>query len=161
MHSRLAILCLWLFSAYGGGLLAAEKPEFLAAFDPSAESIQLAFENQAEPGCFWGPYRVRDAILAELESLGYSTARSSLYELAVVVWGAETDEHHCSVVLETEFRRYAVRAQVDGETTVSTDLVLWETCDMLTGPKIHMDDRIHDGAVAHLRALHRALGGMD
>lgn len=159
MHPRPAILCAWIACACGAGLHASEKTEFLAAFDPSSESIQLEFENQAEPGCFWGPYRVRDAIQRELASLGYATARSSLYVLGVVAWGAETDEHHCSVVLESEFRRYAVKAQVDTETTVSTDVVLWETCDLLTGPKIHMDDRIHDGAVAHLRALHRALGG--
>ena len=48
------------------GLLADEKPAFLAAFDPQTESIQVEFDNSAERGCLWRPYGIRDAVKAQL-----------------------------------------------------------------------------------------------
>ena len=80
--------------AWAAPALPDEKPEFLAAFDPARDAIQLEFENQVDPACFWRPYQLRDAIAAELEALGIGIAGSSLYVLDVMSWGLETDEEH-------------------------------------------------------------------
>ena len=157
MHSRLAILCLWISCALGGGLHAAEKPGFLAAFDAEVDAIQLEFENQAEPGCFWSPYRVRDELLADLESQGFKVSDSSIYVLSILAWGAETDDYHCAVVLEAELRKHGVTAEVAEGQTVSTDIVIWDASEMMTGPKIHMDDRIRGVTQGYMADMAKAI----
>ena len=134
-----------------------EKPEFLAAFDPARDAIQLEFENQVDPACFWQPYPLRDAIVAELEQLGVSIAGSSLYVLDVMSWGLETDDFHCAVVLEMKFRRHGVRAEVTPERAVSTELLLWDESEMLFGPKIHLQERLEKKALEQVGKLHKAL----
>ena len=150
-----ALFALALFA--GPPLHASEKPELLALFDRETDAIQLEFENQAAPGCFWSPYRVRDAIAAELERLGLRRADSSLYVLTMVAWGIETDDYHCSVVLESELRRHSVTVQATGESAVNTDVQFWDASDLLAGPKITMQDRIQDKAIAQINGLNAAL----
>ena len=104
-----------------GFVHAAEKPHFLATFDPAVESIQLEFENQAEPGCFWGPYKVRDALLAEMQDLGIKTSESSLFVLSIVTWGAATDDYHCAVLVETELKKFGVRAETSEDEWIGID----------------------------------------
>lgn len=124
------------------GLSADEKPAFLAAFDPATESIQVEFENSAERGCLWRPYAIRDAVKAQLGELGYTTSDSSLWVMNVFIWGAATDDYHCALVLETVFQRHGVRAEAGPGRTVNTELRVWDDTEMLTGPKVNMDDRV-------------------
>ena len=140
-----------------GFVHAAEKPQFLATFDPAVESIQLEFENQAEPGCFWGPYKVRDALLEEMENLGIKTSESSLFVLSIVTWGAATDDYHCAVLVETELRKFGVRAETSEDEWIGIDLLVWDDSELLTGPKVHMDDRIHDTVVGHMAEIRKAI----
>ena len=148
----LAVCLAWAVPA-----LAAEKTEFLAAFDPARDAIQLEFENQVDPACYWRPYELRDAIAAELERLGVSVATSSVYVLDVMSWGLATDDLHCAVVLEMKFRRHGVRAEVTPQRAVSTELLLWDESDMLFGPKIHMQERLEDKAAAQAGNLFKTL----
>lgn len=153
-HSLLAFVALaaWVSPAEPG-----EKPEFLAVFDSARDAIQLEFENQVDPACFWQPYPLRDAIVAELEQLGLTMAGSSIYVLDVMSWGLATDDFHCAVVLEMKFRRHGVRAEVTPERTVSTELMLWDESDMLFGPKIHLQERLEKKAVQQVGNLFKAL----
>lgn len=135
----------------------AEKPEFLKAFDPERDAVQLEFENQVDPACFWQPYPIRDAIAAQLEAAGLRLTGSSRYVLDVMSWGLETDDYHCAVVLEMKFRRHGVRAEVAPDRPVSTVLLLWDESDMLFGPKIHLQERIEQKALEQIANLHRAM----
>lgn len=130
------------------GLPADEKPAFLGAFDPETESIQVEFENSAERGCLWRPYSIRDAVKAQLAELGYTTSDSSLWVMNVFIWGAATDDYHCALVLETVFTRHGVRAEAGPDRMVNTELRVWDDTEMLTGPKVNMDDRVLE-TVAH------------
>ena len=124
------------------GLPAVEKPAFLAAFDPKTESIQVEFENSAERGCLWRPYGIRDAIKSQIAELGYTTSDSSLWVMNVYIWGTATDDYHCALVLETVFTRHGVLAQATPEREVSTEMRVWDATEMLTGPKVNLDDRV-------------------
>lgn len=157
MNSRFCISLAALCLLACADLTAGEKTAFLAAFDPESDAIQLEFENQAEPGCFWKPYAVKDSIAERLEENGIRSAPSSLWVLEIVAWGAATDDYHCAVMLEMELRRFSVTAEVPGGSPVRTDLAVWDASEMLTGPKIHMDDRIHDWAVDHLQQMQKAM----
>ncbi|MEJ2383693.1 MAG: hypothetical protein P8Y54_04765 [Xanthomonadales bacterium] len=137
--------------------VAAEKPEFLAAFDPASDAIQLEYENQVDPACFWRPYHLRDAIAAEMERLGLKSATSSLYVLDVMSWGMETDDYHCAVVLDMRLRRHGVRAEVSPDRAVSTELLLWDESEMLFGPKIHMQEQLENKAFELVGTLFKAL----
>jgi hypothetical protein len=155
-------LCIFLLAtvsllAWSTPVMPDEKPEFLAAFDPARDAIQLEFENQVDPACFWQPYQLRDAIAAELEALGLRIAGSSLYVLDVLSWGLETDDFHCAVVLDMKFRRHGVRAEVSPERAVSTELLLWDASDMLHGPKIHLQERLEKKAFEQAANLFEAL----
>lgn len=157
MKYRGMLFAVALVLAWAGPVLPDEKPEFLAAFDPERDAIQLEFENQVDPACFWQPYQLRDAIAAELEALGLRIVGSSLYVLDVMSWGLETDDFHCAVVLEMKFRRHAVRAEVAPERAVSTELLLWDASDMLHGPKVHMQERLEKKAFEQAGNLFEAL----
>ena len=134
-------------------LPADDKPELLAAFDRQADAIQFEFENQAEAGCIWRPYPTRDAMLERLEEVGLQTRPSSLWVLEVVTWGAAVDDYHCAVLLEMELRRFSVPVELPGGDTIRTDIPVWEASEMLTGPKIHMDDRVRNKALEYLEQL--------
>ena len=142
---------------FSTSLTAAEKPEFLAAFDPEHDAIQLEFENQVAPACFWQPYQLRDAIAAELKANGLTVTGSSRYVLDVLSWGLETDDFHCAVVLDMKFRRHGVRAEVGPDRSVRTELLLWDSSDMLFGPKIHMQERLEKKAFEEVGKLYQAL----
>ena len=154
LRKSLAALCVTLVF---GTCHAAEKPPFLATFDPEVDTIQFEFENQAEPGCFWGPYNVRDSLVEEMQNLGLKSAEASIYELSVVAWGASTDDYHCAIMVETRLYKFGVRAETAEDEWVSTDLLIWDDSDMLTGPKINMDERIQTTVVSHMRDLQRAM----
>ena len=134
-------------------LRADTKPEFLAAYDRQDDAIQFEFENQAEAGCIWRPYPTRDAMLERLEAAGLQTRPSSLWVLEVVTWGAAVDDYHCAVLLEMELRRFSVPVELPGGDTIRTDIPVWEASEMLTGPKIHMDDRVREKALSYLEQL--------
>lgn len=151
------LVILAVFVAWATPAASDEKPEFLAAFDPAGDAIQLEFENQVDPACYWQPYQLRDAIAAELEALGISIAKSSLYVLEVMSWGLATDDLHCAVVLEMKLRRHGVRADVTPDRTVSTELLLWDESDMLFGSKINMQERLEKKASAQVGNLYKAL----
>ena len=157
MNLRNTLLAAAILIAWTGPAESGEKPEFLAAFDPATNAIQLEFENQVDPACFWQPYPLRDAIIAELEGLGVRLTASSLYVLDVMSWGLETDDFHCAVVLEMKLRRHGVRAEVSPERTVSTDLLLWDESEMLFGPKIHLQERLEKKAFEQVGNLYEAL----
>lgn len=135
------------------GLQADNKPEFLAAFDLQGDAIQFEFENQAETGCIWRPYPTRDAMLEMLQEAGLQTRPSSLWVLEVVTWGAAVDDYHCAVLLEMELRRFSVTVELPDGNTIRMDIPVWEASEMLTGPKIHMDDRVREKALAYLEQL--------
>ena len=139
------------------GAQAGEKKPFLATFDPAVDSIQLEFENQAEPGCFWSPYNVRDALVEEMQGLGFKPGDSSIYEMSVVAWGASTDDYHCAIMVETKLFKFGVRAETAEDEWVTTDLLIWDDSEMLTGPKINMDDRIRQTVVGHMRSMQLAM----
>ena len=152
-----SLVILAVFLGWTTPAVSDEKPEFLAAFDPARDAIQLEFENQVDPACYWQPYQLRDAIAAELERLGLTIAGSSLYVLDVMSWGLATDELHCAVVLEMKFRRHGVRAEVTPDRTVSTEMLLWDESDMLFGSKINMQERLEKKASAQVGNLYKAL----
>jgi hypothetical protein len=139
------------------GLLADEKPAFLAAFDPQTESIQVEFDNSVERGCLWRPYGIRDAVKAQLAELGYTTSDSSLWVMNVFIWGAATDDYHCALVLETVFTRHGVPAEAGPNRMVSTELRVWDAIEMLTGPKVNMDDRVLVTVAQRLAAWQQAM----
>jgi hypothetical protein len=151
------IVTLCLAATACGGLGAAEKPAFLAAFDPQTESIQVEFDNSAERGCLWRPYGIRDAVKAQLAELGYTTSDSSLWVMSVFIWGAATDDYHCALVLETVFTRHGVRAEAGPDRTVSTELRVWDATEMLTGPKVNMDDRVLATVAQRMAAWQQAM----
>ena len=134
-------------------LRADTKPEFLATYDLEGDAIQFEFENQAEAGCIWRPYPTRDAMLERLEEAGLQTRPSSLWVLEVVTWGAAVDDYHCAVLLEMELRRFSVPVEMPDGNTLRTDIPVWEASEMLTGPKIHMDDRVREKALTYLEQL--------
>ena len=137
--------------------LPADESDLLPAFDIDRDTVELQFENQAASGCLLSPYQARDAIEESLQQLGFRLSGASGNVLRVMTWGAETDDYHCAIVLETELRKYGLRVELGADRAVSTDLRLWGTSDLLTGPKIRMQERIEAKILQHIGDLHRAM----
>jgi hypothetical protein len=157
MNRGSMLVIIGLFCLAPSGRAADEIPELLAAFDPEVDSIQLEFENQVEVGCLLSPYLARDEVRAELQRLGYRVSKSSRYVFSMISWGIATDDYHCSVVLESDFRRYGVRLRIPDKPEFGADLAAWSTSDLLTGPKIHLQERLLDKSLYHVNEFHVAL----
>lgn len=147
-----------------GILLAALVPcvlandsDLLQAFDIERDALELQFDNQAASGCLLSPYRARDAFEDSLRERGFRLTGASVFVLRVVTWGAEIDDYHCAIVLETELRRYGMRVELEGGRTIATDLKLWSASDLLTGPGMRMQERIDAKILQHIGDLRRAL----
>ena len=138
---------------------AASNPELLLLFDKSRDSVELEVENQAAHGCFLNPYELKAIAREQLEQLGFRIAPSSPFVLSLVSWGVASDEHHCAVVLESGFRKYAVKVQLNDERMISTELSLWQTLDMLTGPNMRLQERVCEKLLQQLHGFDQAVSG--
>lgn len=154
MNRRLLIPLSGLLLAISFCAQATEKTFLLAAFDFEQDTIELEVENQAQPGCFLNPYELKDVIAGEFERLGFTVSDASPYVLSVVSWGVAIDDYHCAVVLDTVLNKRGVSVHVTDEQVARTDIRLWETSDILTGPKFRMQDRLIEKAIHHANGLH-------
>jgi hypothetical protein len=149
-----------LFAACLGLAAPASAPAddaLLAAFDIADDTIELEFENQAPTACLLSAFQTRDALEAELQALGFRLTRASTFVLTVLTWGTAIDDYHCAIVVETVLLKRAARMQL-GERAITGDVRLWGASDLLSGPKIRLQERIDARVLQHAGRLRGAIG---
>lgn len=129
----------------------------LTVFDGASDTVELEFENQAPTACLLSPYLTRDALQAELQALGFRLSRASNFVLTVVTWGTAIDDNHCAIVVEMVLSGRNTRVEA-GERATSGDVRLWGASDLLTGPKIRLQERIDAKVLEQVGLLRGAIG---